>query len=87
MTVELAFTTALWTAAMAGGYRELAFWAAAISLGMYAINVCLMDLPWAVRYRTAAGDTSGLWQIAPVSAVVFSLLMIAGRVLLVAFTF
>jgi len=86
MTVELAFAAVLWAGAMAAGYRELAFWVAAISLGMYAINVCLMDLPWALRYGAAAGDTSGLWQITPVSAVVFSVLMIVSRVLLVVFT-
>jgi hypothetical protein len=84
MLLELAFATALWTGAMAGGYREAAFWVAAISLGMYAINVCLMDLPWAIRYRTAAGDTSGLWQIAPVPAVLFSAAMVASRAALVA---
>lgn len=86
MVLELIFTTALWTGAMAAGYREAAFWVAAISLGMYAINVCLMDLPWAIRYRTAAGDTSGLWQIAPIPAVLFSAAMIGSRVALVAFS-
>jgi hypothetical protein len=50
---------------------------------MYAINVGLLDLPWALRYRCAVGDTTGLWQIAPVSAVVFSAVMVASRVLLV----
>src|SRR5262245_57715764 len=69
MTLELAFTAALWAGAMWAGYSGVAFWAAAISLGMYAINVCLMDLPWALRHRCAAGDTSGLWQIAPLPAV------------------
>jgi hypothetical protein len=82
MAVELAFTSLLWAGAMAAGYRDLAFWAGAISLGMYAINVGLMDLPWAVRYGTAAGDTSGLWQIAPMPAVAFSIAMVAARLLL-----
>jgi hypothetical protein len=84
MVVELAFTAAVWTAALLGGYRTAAFWLACVSLGMYVINVGLMDLPWAVRHRCAAGDTSGLWQIAPVPAVLLSAVMIAGRVLLVA---
>ena len=50
---------------------------------MYAINVGLMDLPWALRYRCVVGDTSGLWQIAPVPTVIFSAVMVASRVLLV----
>ena len=50
---------------------------------MYAINVGFMDLPWALRYRSAAGDTSGLWQLAPVPAVIFSAVMVASRILLV----
>jgi hypothetical protein len=85
MVLELAFTTALWGAALAAGYRGVAFWVACVSLGMYAINVGLMDLPWALRNRCAVGDTSGLWQIAPLPAAVFSALMVASRVLLVVF--
>ena len=50
---------------------------------MYAVNVGFMDLPWALRHRCAAGDTSGLWQIAPVPAVVFSGVMVASRVMLI----
>ena len=83
MVVELATTFALWVAASAAGYGGVAFWVAAISLGMYLINLCFMDLPWAVRYRCAAGDTSGLWQIAPVAAVIFTAVMLASRILLV----
>jgi hypothetical protein len=83
MALELAFTASLWSAAMGTGYRAVAFWAACVSLGMYAINVGLMDLPWALRYRCAAGDTSGLWQIAPVPAVLFTAVMVASRVVLV----
>jgi hypothetical protein len=82
MTLELAFTATLWGTVMEAGYREVAFWAAGVSLAMYAINVGLLDLPWALRYRCAVGDTSGLWQIAPVPAVIFSATMIASRVLL-----
>jgi hypothetical protein len=84
MVLELAFVTLVWIVCRATGYPTLAFWAAGISLGMYLINVCLMDLPWALYYRSACGDTSGLWQIAPVPAVLFSLVMLAGRLLLVA---
>jgi hypothetical protein len=82
MTLELAFTTGLWGAAMGAGYRGAAFCTAGVSLAMYAFNVGLMDLPLALRYRCAAGDTSGLWQIAPVPAVLFSAVMVASRVLL-----
>jgi hypothetical protein len=86
MVLELAFTAALWGAAVAAGYRGVAFWVACVSLGMYAINVCLMDLPWALRYKCVVGDTSGLWQIAPLSATVFSAVMVASRMLLVVFS-
>jgi hypothetical protein len=85
MTLELAFTAALWVAAMGAGYRGVAFWAAFVSLAMYAVNVGLMDLPWALRYRCAVGDTSGLWQIAPTQAVIFTGVMVASRILLVVF--
>jgi hypothetical protein len=83
MVAELAFTATVLGAAVALGYRAVGFWVACVSLGMYVVNVALMDLPWAWRYRCAAGDTSGLWQIAPVPAVIFSAVMVAGRVLLV----
>lgn len=86
MVVELVFVLCVWSAALYGGYRAAAFWTACVSLSMYAINVGLMDLPWALRYRCAAGDTSGLWQIAPMSAVIFSIVMVASRILLVVFS-
>ena len=83
MAFELAFAAAAWGVALAMGYQAAGFWLACVSLCMYAINVVLMDLPWALRYRCAAGDTSGMWQIAPMPAVLFSAAMLAGRVLLV----
>jgi hypothetical protein len=86
MMLELAFAAALWATAFWSGYRAVAFWTACVSLGMWAINVGLMDLPWALRYRSAAGDTSGLWQIAPVAAVIFTAVMVASRVLLMVFS-
>lgn len=86
MTLELAFTLAIWAAAWSAGYAGFAFWAAFVSLGMYIINVGFMDLPWAIRYRCAAGDTSGLWQIAPAPAVLFSAVMAAARVALIVFS-
>lgn len=83
MLLELTFTAIVWGVAHLSGYGRLALCVACISLGMYFINVGLMDLPWAVRYRRATGDTSGMWQIAPIPAVVFSILMVTARVLLV----
>jgi hypothetical protein len=83
MVVELAFAACVWGVALWGDCRAVAFWTACVSLSMYAINVGLMDLPWALRYRCAVGDTSGLWQIAPVSAVFFSIVMVTSRILLV----
>jgi hypothetical protein len=86
MVLELAFAAVVWGTALLSGYHAVAFITASVSLGMYAINVGLMDLPWALRYRCAAGDTSGLWQIAPVPAVIFTVVMVASRVVLVVFS-
>jgi hypothetical protein len=83
IALEMAFSGALWCIAVLAGYRGVAFWIACVSLAMYAINVGLMDLPWALRYRCAVGDTSGLWQIAPIPVVFFTAVMVASRALLV----
>jgi hypothetical protein len=82
MALESAFIAVLWGAAMWAGFHGVAFRAAGVSLAMYAINVGIMDLPWALRYRCAVGDTSGLWEIAPMPAVLFSAVMVIGRALL-----
>jgi hypothetical protein len=84
MIVELSFSVLAWAVALMCGYRDAAFWIACVSLSMYGINVVFMDLPWALRYRCAAGDTSGLWQIARGPAVVFSAMMLLSRITLVA---
>lgn len=60
MVLELAFAVAVWGMMLWTGYRAVAFTTGCVSLGMYVINVGLMDLPWALRYRCAAGDTSGM---------------------------
>jgi hypothetical protein len=86
MAFELAFVAAVWGLALASGYRSVAFVVACVSLGMYAINVGIMDLPWALRYRCPAGDTSGLWQISAAAALIYSALMVTGRALLVAYS-
>ena len=86
MVVELVFVTCVWSAALYMGYRAVGFWTACVSLSMYAINIGLMDLPWALRYRCAVGDTSGLWQIARLPAVIFSIVMATSRILLVMFS-
>lgn len=82
LLAETAFTALLCVAAMQLDWRTVAFWAAVISLGMYLINVLLMDVPWALMRRHAFGDTSGLWEIARLPALVVTLLMLAVRVLL-----
>src|SRR5262245_47907700 len=41
MVSELAFTTSVWTAAIASGYPRVALCVACLSLGMYVINVGL----------------------------------------------
>src|SRR5262245_54635278 len=50
MVLELAFAGGVWATAVWSGYRAVAFWTAWISLSTYAINVGLMDVPWALRY-------------------------------------
>lgn len=77
--VEGVFVTALSLSAAYLGWQLLAFWAPCISLGMYAINVVLMDLPWALYYRTVCGDTSGLWAIARFPAVLLTIVMVSLR--------
>jgi hypothetical protein len=86
MVFELAFSAILCLAAWRGGWHGLACWTARMSLSLYLINVLLMDLPWAIRFRSAVGDTSGLWQIARWPSIVLSIAMLSGRVILVAQT-
>jgi hypothetical protein len=86
MVFELCVTAAVCLAAWQAGWHALAFWAACLSLCLFLVNVFLMDLPWALRYHGAAGDTSGLWQIARLPAVLVSVAMLAGRIVLVALT-
>ncbi len=86
MVFELCVTAVVCLWAGIAGRDGLAFWAARMSLWLYLVNVCLMDLPWALRYRCAAGDTSGLWQIARLPAVLLSAAMLSCRVVLVALT-
>jgi hypothetical protein len=84
MGFELIVTAVVCLASIRLGWGGLAFWVACLSLSMYLINVCLMDLPMAFLYRHAVGDTSGLWQIAKILAALTSVAMVAGRVGLVA---
>jgi hypothetical protein len=86
MVVELIVTGLICLVASLSDWRGLAFWVACMSLGLYIVNVFLMNVPWAIRYSTAAGDTSGLWQIAKLPAVIVSLAMFGSRVALVALT-
>ena len=46
---------------------------------MYLVNVFLMDVPWALIYKHAFGDTSGLWTISRVPAVLLTVAMLAIR--------
>ena len=77
--VEAFFTVTVSVSAHLLGWSELAFWTAAMSLGMYLINVFLMDLPWALLRRHAFGDTSGLWTIAKIPAVLLTVAMLLLR--------
>ncbi len=77
------FSVALCIAAMESGHRGIAIWVAGISLAMYLVNVLLMDIPRAIRFGHAAGDTSGLWQIAKLPTVSLTVLVLAIDVTLV----
>jgi hypothetical protein len=83
MVVETIFTTLVCITAFQLGWTVLAFWTAAISLGMYLINVLLMDIPWALLRGHAVGDTSGLWTIARVPTVLLTMLMLIVRIFLI----
>ena len=77
--LEGVFVVAVCLIALAIGWNGVAFWTAAMSLGMYLINVFLMDLPWALIFKHPFGDTSGLWTIAKVPAVLLTLCMLSIR--------
>ncbi len=77
--LECVFTVAVCLVAHGIGWTNLAFWTAAMSLAMYLVNVFLMDVPWALIKRHAFGDTSGLWTIARMPAVLLTLAMLAIR--------
>jgi len=83
IVVETAFSAAACLIALWAGWQAAAFWVASMSLGLYLVNLLLMDLPRALAYRRAAGDTSGLWEIAPLPAVALTVLALSARVLLV----
>jgi hypothetical protein len=83
MVFELGVTAALCLATWRAGWHAPAFSAATMSLSLFLVNVLLMDLPRALRYRRAAGDVSGLWQIARLPGVVLSVVMLAARIALV----
>ena len=83
MAVETVFTTLLCLTALQFGWTFFAFWIAAVSLGMYLINVLLMDIPWALVRGHAFGDTSGLWTIARTPAALVTILLLAVRIFLV----
>jgi hypothetical protein len=85
LVVETTFTVLLCVLAMQLGWQSVAFWAAVLSLATYLINVLLMDVPWALIHHHACGDTSGLWEIARLPALVVTTLMVAIRLLLVGY--
>jgi hypothetical protein len=83
LVTETGFTTIVRILAMQLGWRSVAFWTAVISLAMYLINVLVMDIPWALIRGHAFGDTSGLWEISKMPALVVTAMMLAIRLLLV----
>ena len=83
IVVGTVFSTGVCLVAQHYGWYAIAFWTAWISGCMYAINVLLMDLPWALIYRRSVGDTSGLWEIARLPALVLTFLVLCVQVLLV----
>jgi hypothetical protein len=83
LVTETVFTTVVCLLAVRLGWRSVTFWTAVSSLSMYLINVLLMDVPWALIRRQAFGDTSGLWEISRMPALVVTALMLATRLTLV----
>jgi hypothetical protein len=83
LVTETGFTSIVCILAAKLGWQSVAFWLAVISLAMYLVNVVLMDIPWALIRHHAFGDTSGLWQISRLPALVVTALMLAIRLLLV----
>jgi hypothetical protein len=83
LVTETGFSTIVCILAVRLGWHSVGFWTAVISLAMYLVNVLLMDLPWALIRRHAIGDTSGLWEIARMPALVVTVLMLAIRLILV----
>ncbi len=94
LVVETIFTTIFCITSHHLGWNFIAFWAAVLSLAIYAINLFLFfvvgaisffvkDIPLALSRRLPYGDISGLWDIYRLPAV---LLVVAGliiRILLV----
>ena len=83
LVTETGFSTIVCILAVRLGWQSVGFWTAVISLAMYLVNVLLMDLPWVLIRRHAIGDTSGLWEIARMPALVVTVLMLAIRLILV----
>jgi hypothetical protein len=82
LVAETVFTTLACLLAVQLGWQTVAFWTAAISLAMYLINVLLMDVPWALIHHHAFGDTSGLWEISKLPAILVTIMMLAIRLIL-----
>lgn len=85
LVAETGFTILVCILAVQLGLPTVAFWAAVISLAMYVINVLLMDVPWALIRGHPLGDTSGLWEIARLPALVVTILMLVMRLALVGY--
>jgi hypothetical protein len=83
IVAETGFTAIACVLAVRVGWQSIGFWTAVISLAMYLINVLLMDIPWALVRRHAFGDTSGLWEISWIPALLVTLSMLAIRLVLV----
>ena len=83
LIAETGFTIIACILAVQLGWQSVAFWIAITSLAMYLINVVLMDIPWAMIYGHVFGDTSGLWGISRLPALVVTAFMLAIRLVLV----
>jgi hypothetical protein len=76
MVVGTVFTVLVYSAAFIFGSTLLALWVATLSLAMYLVNVLVMDLPWALLRGHPCGDTSGMWMIAKVPAVLLAIVLV-----------
>ncbi len=82
--LETALAATFGGVALSLGYPGLTLVIVGMSLGMNAVYVLVMDLPWALKFGHPCGDMTGLWWTAKLPATILAaaLLGIRGGLLL-----